>query len=151
MNANEFSLFAQNTLAMAFPEYEVRLFADPDDAATFFAYVFCVPDGAEQKVKASVRAEIHEHLADTGWDVIPAIKNLTTTRRYYPEYLRPCPTEQEVSNARVFQVVEGWSVDSDLNFNAEDDVFDLDDGGCSTVDYIPDDVNPHESQFKIAA
>ena len=151
MNANEFVSFAQGMLAKAFPEYEIRLFADPDDAATFFAYVFCVPNGEERKAKEAVRAVIRKSLDGHEWDVIPSIKSLGTTRLHYPQYLRSHPAEPVVTNARVFEVVEALCADTACHLAGLDEALDQEDVDPGFSYQMPVDLNNHESQFRIAA
>lgn len=92
MKRESFIAVAETELKKAFPSYPISLFDDPDDDSTFFAYVFCVPDGREQEFKAKVRAVIREKLDNYEWDVIPSIKNLTVTEKYYHDspLLRQC-------------------------------------------------------------
>lgn len=150
MKTNEFITLAETTLGTAFPEYVIRLFPDPDDDATFFAYVFCVPDGSEQEVKVAVRAEIRRELSDFEWDVIPSIKNLSVTREHYPEYLRRSSLGKSVSNSVVLEVATASCnvLDNDFQFTGEDlDLMIEDHCSCN----MPTHRENHEGQFDIAA
>ena len=151
MKANEFITMAEGVLGTAFPEYVIRLFPDPDDDATFFAYVFCVPNGEERKAKEAVRAVIRKSLDGHEWDVIPSIKSLGTTRLHYPQYLRSHPAEPVVTNARVFEVVEALCADTACHLAGLDEALDQEDVDPGFSYQMPVDLNNHESQFRIAA
>ena len=103
MNANEVVKIAEAKLGKHFPELVVRLFPDPDDDATFFAYIFCVPDGTESDVRACAREFIHTSLTEVGeWDIISSIKNLSVTQEHYPQYLRQPATSNDIEpNSKV--------------------------------------------------
>ena len=150
MNTKEFVSMAELELGKAFPDYVIRLFPDPDDDATFFAYTFGVPDEMESEAKRSVRAYIRTHLDGYEWDVIPSIKNLTVTREHYPQYLRCDESGFPVPNAIIFNVVQASRHDQ----NYADD-FRVDDFDQMLVDHctctMPNHRESHEGRFDIAA
>ena len=154
MKVNEFISKAEIALGNAFPDYVIRLFPDPDDDTTFFAYTFGVPDGAEHEAKCAVRAFIGRHLDSSVWDIIPSIKNLSVTREYYPQYL--CPNSaRPVSNAVIFELVQ----DSRHVRKYFDDLGDDDFRDTDFDEFLAEPVTctmpihreNHEGQFDIAA
>jgi hypothetical protein len=150
MKANEYIAMAEASLGKAFPDYVVRLFPDPDDDATFFAYVFCVPDGSEQEAKHAVRAKIRRELSDSEWDVIPSIKNLSVTQEHYPEYLRRSFLGKSVSNSVVLEAATASCnvMENDFQFTGEDLDLMIEDHCCCNM---PTHRESHEGQFDIAA
>jgi len=103
MNAIDFVAMAEFKLGEAFPNLVVRLSPDPDDDTTFFAYMFCVPDGDERDTKIRARAFIAKYFVDYHeWRVIPSIKSLSVTKEHYPQYLKTEPIEEIIPNAKIF-------------------------------------------------
>lgn len=151
MKANEFIAKAEFELGKVFPELIVRLFPDPDDDSTFFAYMFCVPDGAEQDVKSRAREFIRGHLkGDADWSIIPAVKSLSVTKEHYPQYLKTEPLEGIISNAAIlkYMVCEQPAPTSHTDFF--DVIADAEYIGCSPCVVQPPQ-NNHESEFRLAA
>ena len=150
MKVKEFISLAETKLGKAFPDFVIRLFPDPDDDATFFAYTFCVPDGSELKAKDAVRGVIRSELDEAEWDIIPSIKNLSTTREYYPEYLRSSSLEKSVPNSVVLQVAHAsCNVEGDGFQFGKDDFDQMIADQCSCK--LPTHRESHEGQFQIAA
>lgn len=152
MKMNEFILMAESKLEKAFPDYVVRLFPDPDDDATFFAYVFCVPDGAEKDAWYAVRAEIRERLEDKyDWEVLPSIKNLSTTKGYYPQYLKRTSHEGSPTNEAVLETLKASPKKPADRLDCIESAFDLSDCKISTNDGLLSGLKNDDSQFKFAA
>ena len=151
MKTEQFIAKAESLLREAFPAYFVKLVADPDDAATIFAYTFNVPDGTEKTVTDQMYDVIEEKLDGNGWDVIPSVTSLTTTKEYYPEYFRSNPPEPEITNERVLDVVDDLDADIDRLLASLAEAFDWEAPKPCGCDQIPSDVKTHESQTRFAA
>ena len=107
MKVKPFVAKAELLLDKAFPDYLVRLVPDPDDAATFFAYAFNIPDGEEKEITDRMYDVIEENLDGDGFDVIPSVTNLTTTKEYYPQYFRASSSFRDFpQNDIVMQVLK---------------------------------------------
>jgi len=152
MTVNDFIAKAELELGKVFPELVIRLFPDPDDDSTFFAYMFCVPDGREQDVKSRARDFIRRHLSgEADWTIIPAVKNLSVTKEHYPQYLKTAPMASVVSNADILRLISYVSVGClskpcSRETHAESDYT----GGLLGVIQPPPQGN-HESEFRLAA
>ena len=107
MKAKPFVAKAELLLNKAFPDYLVRLVPDPDDAATFFAYAFNIPEGMEKEITDRMYDVIEEDLDGNGFDVIPSVTNLTATKEYYPQYFRASSSSRDFPrNDIVMQVLK---------------------------------------------
>ena len=151
MTANEFIAKAESELGKVFPELVVRLFPDPDDDSTFFAYMFCVPDGTEQDVKSRAREFIRGHLkGDADWSIIPAVKSLSVTKEHYPQYLKTQPADGIISNAKILPLMI-YDGTTRVPYSHPREVFaDADYIGCVPCVIQPSQV-PHDNRFKLAA
>lgn len=152
MTVNDFTAFAETELSKAFPSLVVRLFSDPDDDSTFFAYMFCVPDGMELDVKSRARAFIREHFTDRyEWSVIPSVKSLSVTKEHYPQYLKlPDPTVAVVSNAAILKYMVFEQTVHVSHADLFEVIADTEYIGCSPCVVQPPQGN-HESEFRFAA
>lgn len=103
MKVNKFVAIAERLFGNAFPDYLVKLVRDPDDTATFFVYTFNVPDGIEREVENRMYDLIESELDGNGWDIIPSVKSLSTTRMYYPQHFREPSPLRVVPNEMVLK------------------------------------------------
>ena len=149
MTATEFIAKSEAELGRVFPELVIHLFPDPDDASTFFAYMFCVPDGTEREVKNRAR-EIIRRFDEGEWSVIPSIKNLSVTKEHYPQYLKTEPLEGIISNAAILKYMGFEQTVHVSHADLFEVIADTEYIGCSACVVQPPQGN-HESEFRFAA
>lgn len=152
MTTSDFIAFAESEFATSFPELVVRLIADPDDDSTFFAYMFCVPDGHEQDYKLLARELIRAKLKQyADWRVIPSVKSMSVTQEHYPKYLKTSdPMEGVISNATILKYIVCDQPARVSYTELSEVIADGDYIGCPPCVTQPPQV-PHESGFKLAA
>jgi hypothetical protein len=152
MTTSDFIAFAESEFGTAFPELVVRLIVDPDDDSTFFAYMFCVPDGCELDYKLRARELIRTKLKQySDWRVIPSVKSMSITREHYPKYLKtPDPTEGVISNAAILKYMVFEQTVHVSHADLFEVIADTEYIGCSPCVVQPPQGN-HESEFRFAA
>lgn len=151
MTATEFIEKNEIELGREFPDLVIRLFPDPDDDSTFFAYMFCVPDGTEREVKGRARDCIRRHLTDNNeWSVIPSVKSLSVTKEHYPQYLKTAPMESVIPNAVILPLMSDISAEH-LSKPYSREVYTENDYIDAPLDVIQLPRSLHENRFKLAA
>jgi len=91
----------RDILATAFPEFHVQFEAIGDDPNTICVGVYGVPKVQVKWVKKKIHELDATFFADTGYVLVPMVRDLETTRRHYPHLLR----NWKASPADVFNVL----------------------------------------------
>ena len=89
------------SLSREFPQCPVLVQESPEDTASLWVQVFCVPAEKEAAVESLID-RLQDTLAPEGeYMLLPMVNNLEITRQYYPEYM---PREPEP--AQVMKLVD---------------------------------------------
>lgn len=84
------------SLSREFPQCPVLVQVSPEDIASLWVQVFCVPAEKEAAVEGLID-RLQDALAPEGeYMLLPMVNNLEITRQYYPEYMPREPAAAQV-------------------------------------------------------